>query len=63
MIIKEKYAKELIRRGKARRVGYVAKNHTMGHYYAIVERIDLNRTDHYYIRGNSREYLAWEVPE
>ena len=58
MIISEGYAKRLIRDGKASRLGWVAKDRGLGLYFAIVTRFDVQRTDHYPLRSESKEYAA-----
>lgn len=50
MIITRDYAKRLIRKGKARRVGLVYSNGRInkdtGITYEVIERLDLCRIDH-----------------
>lgn len=43
MIISEKYAKRLIATGKAKSTGHCIHD---GERYMIIDRIDLQRTDH-----------------
>ena len=56
MIISEAHAKKLIRNGQAIRHGWC--KHDGENYYTIITRYDKSRTDHYYLRGNSREYAV-----
>jgi len=49
MIIKKQTAKKAIKKGTAREVGTCIHNNSR---YMIVERLDYQRTDHYYI-GNA----------
>jgi len=46
MIITKKYALELIAKGSAEQVGFVNDNGTV---YGIINRLDIQRTDHYKI--------------
>jgi len=46
MIIKKQTAKKAIKKGTAREVGTCVHDRAR---YVIVERLDLRRTDHYYI--------------
>jgi hypothetical protein len=57
VIISEGYAKRLIREGDADRVGWTAYDASRCIYYAIINRNDIRRTDHYQVRSNSREFL------
>ena len=56
MIISRQYGRKLVREGKAWISGYMAENRELGLYYAILNRKDIGRTDHYYVPANSKEY-------
>lgn len=50
MIISTRYAHSLIRQGKADIIGYVVGDYSFGEYgtmYIVIDRLDLQRTDHY----------------
>jgi len=52
MIITKRYAQRLVREGKARLGGQTVRNGTwrdryMGQVYRILDRLDLQRVDHY----------------
>jgi hypothetical protein len=46
MIINKKYAEQLVNRGQAEKIGTVAQD---GKTYQVINRFDLQRTDHYAI--------------
>ena len=57
MIITKAYAQKLIREGKARHGGYMLTDEgALSDYYAIIDRSDTCRTDHYHVSPNTREY-------
>ena len=59
MTLSRRYLRSLVTDNKAEIVGYVCQDaeHGVGsNYYAIVERSDIDRTDHYRIPGSSPEY-------
>ena len=53
MIVTKKYAKALIRKGKAREVSSVREQSGADRWWIAVERLDVQRTDHY--RGTARD--------
>ena len=57
MIISKKHAQGLIKQGKAVHGGYTRDSDS---YYAIIDRLDMQRTDHYYVNPASQEYRSWE---
>jgi hypothetical protein len=46
MIISKKYAEMLVKRGQAEKIGTVTQD---GKTYQVVNRFDIQRTDHYAI--------------
>jgi hypothetical protein len=57
MLISKQYARRLIKQGKAAHGGYT-RNAVC--YYAIIDRYDKQRTDHYYVAPDSKEYRSWQ---
>lgn len=56
MIISQREAHSLLRRGTATVYGYVKKS--TGNLYTIIDRNDINRVDYYFVSPNSKEYQA-----
>lgn len=60
MIISRKYAKKLVREGKAEETGLTCEGHRWpeGDHLVVLNRFDLQRTDHYYAELADEERLT-----
>jgi hypothetical protein len=55
MIISQGYGLSLVRRGKARHLGYASRYPRFQLYFAVLQRTDMDRVDRYLVPHNSAE--------